>query len=113
MCCKTPSKDRLDKSDQNVNFLVEVDDVPTSKKSTEKTNKDYFVKLNLFKSVQLLPEEVMFLSFALLEQETFPNDLLLKAPFLFTIYSGSSCTERCPGDLRGFLDALASLDFKL
>ena len=57
--CLAKPPPRSDKPDQNVNFLVEVEDVPTPKKSKEQTNKDYFDKLNLFKSVQLLAEEVM------------------------------------------------------
>ena len=72
-----------------------------SKKSTEKTNKDYFVKLNLFKNVQLLTEEVMFFKFCTSRTRTLPLWSFIKASFFFTIYSGSSCTERCPGDLRG------------
>ena len=58
--CLAKPPPRSDKPDQNVNFLVEVEDVPTPKKSKEQTNKDYFDKLNMFKSVQLLAEEVMF-----------------------------------------------------
>ena len=57
--CVAKPPSRTDKSDQNVNFLVEVEDVDTPKKPKEQTNKDYFDKLNLFKSVQLLAEEVM------------------------------------------------------
>ena len=59
--CLAKPPPRTDKPDQNVNFLVEVEDVDTPKKPKEQTNKDYFDKLNLFKSVQLLAEEVMFL----------------------------------------------------
>ena len=73
--CLAKPPPRSDKPDQNVNFLVEVEDVDTPKKSKEQTNKDYFDKLNLFKSVQLLAEEVMcfFQNFALLEHEREPK----------------------------------------
>ena len=65
--CVAKPPPRTDKSDQN----VEVEDAHTSKKSTEKTNKHYFRKLNLFKSVQLLVEEVMFFMFCTSQTRNF------------------------------------------
>ena len=59
-----------------MNILVEVEDAPTSKKSTEKTNKHYFRKLNLFKSVQLLVEEVMFFMFSFIKSILLLHNLL-------------------------------------
>ena len=73
----------------------------TVQKVNRENKQGLFCETKPLQKCSAIGGRVFFLSFALLEQEPFPYDLLLKVFFLFTIYSGSSCTERCPGDLRG------------